>query len=142
LTLLLPPWGCKPPQLLQFLLQLLHLGPPSSVQWLAASICLCICQILAEPLRRQSHQASISKHFPASTIAPGFGGCIWAGSPSGAVSGWPFLQSLLHTLSLLHISSCEYLVHPSKKHWNVHILVFLLLRFHMVCELNLSLGHF
>jgi hypothetical protein len=27
LTLLLPPWGCKSPQLLQFLLQLLHRGP-------------------------------------------------------------------------------------------------------------------
>ena len=30
----------------------------------------------------------------------GFGGCIWDGSLGGAVSGWPFLQSLLHTLSL------------------------------------------
>jgi len=29
-----------------------------------------------------------------------FVGCIWDGSPSGAVSGWPFLQSLLHSLSL------------------------------------------
>jgi hypothetical protein len=27
LTLLLPPWGCNPPQLLQSLLQLLHWGP-------------------------------------------------------------------------------------------------------------------
>jgi hypothetical protein len=26
--------------------------------------------------------------------------CIWDGSPGRAVSGWPFLQSLLHTLSL------------------------------------------
>jgi hypothetical protein len=59
LTLLLPPWGCKPPQLLQSLLQLLHRGPPISVQWLAASF-LCICQALAEPLRRQPYQAYIS----------------------------------------------------------------------------------
>ena len=29
------------------------LGTPCSVQWLAGSICLCICQALAEPLRRQ-----------------------------------------------------------------------------------------
>jgi hypothetical protein len=29
------------------------LGTPCSVQWLAKSICLCICQVLAEPLRWQ-----------------------------------------------------------------------------------------
>jgi hypothetical protein len=34
-------------------------GTPHSVQWLAVSICLCICQAL----RRQPYQASISKHF-------------------------------------------------------------------------------
>jgi hypothetical protein len=43
-------------------------GTPSSVQWLAKSFHLCVCQALAEPLRRQPYQASISKHFPASTI--------------------------------------------------------------------------
>jgi hypothetical protein len=33
-----PPWGCKAPQLLQFLLQLLHLGPHAhSNGWLQAS---------------------------------------------------------------------------------------------------------
>jgi hypothetical protein len=35
LTLLLPPRGCKPPQLLQFLLKFLHLGPcAQSKGWL------------------------------------------------------------------------------------------------------------
>jgi hypothetical protein len=34
------------------------LGTPYSVQWLAVSICLCICQALAEPLKRQLYQAS------------------------------------------------------------------------------------
>jgi hypothetical protein len=29
------------------------LGTLCSVQWLAVSICLCICQALAEPLRKQ-----------------------------------------------------------------------------------------
>jgi hypothetical protein len=43
---------------------------------LSASICLCICQALAEPLRRQPYQSSISKPFLASTIASRFGGCI------------------------------------------------------------------
>ena len=73
------------------------LGTQCSVQWLAASINLCICQVLAEPLRRQLYQAPVSKHFLASTIVSGFGDCIWNGSPGeGAVSGWPFLQSLFH----------------------------------------------
>jgi hypothetical protein len=35
------------------------LGTPCSVQWLAASIHLCICQALAESLRRQPYQASV-----------------------------------------------------------------------------------
>ena len=50
---------------------------PSSVQWLAESICLCICQSLADPLRRQPYQAPVSKHFMASAIVSGFGDCIW-----------------------------------------------------------------
>ena len=44
------------------------LGTPCSVQWLAVNICLCICQAVAEPLRRQLHQAPVSKLFMASTI--------------------------------------------------------------------------
>ena len=28
-------------------------------------------------------------------LVSGFGGCLWGGSPSGAVSGWLFLQALL-----------------------------------------------
>jgi hypothetical protein len=39
------------------------LGTPCSVQWLAVSICLCICQTLAKPLRRQLYQAPVSMHF-------------------------------------------------------------------------------
>jgi hypothetical protein len=38
-------------------------------------------------------------HFLASTTMLGFGNCIWDESPSGTVSGWTFLQSLLYTLS-------------------------------------------
>ena len=67
------------------------LGTLSSVQWLAASIRLCICQALAKTLRRQLYQAPVSMHFLASTIVSGFGDCIWDGSPGGAVFGWPFL---------------------------------------------------
>jgi hypothetical protein len=82
----------------------LLLTPPlrflCSVQWLAVSIHICIGQDLAELLRRQLYQAPVSKHFLASAMVSGFGVCMWDGSPGGAVSGWPFLQSLLHSLSL------------------------------------------
>ena len=47
-----------------------------SVQWMAASICLCICQALAKHPRRQLCQAPVSKHFLACTIVSGFGDCI------------------------------------------------------------------
>ena len=33
-------------------------------------------------------------------LVTGFGGFLWSGSPSGAVSGWSVLQALLLTLSL------------------------------------------
>jgi hypothetical protein len=70
-----------------------------SVQWMAVSIHFCICQALAESLRRQLYQASVSKHLLASTISSGYGNCIWDGSPGGVVTGQPFLQFLLHTFS-------------------------------------------
>ena len=113
LTLLLPSWGCKAPQLLHSLLQLLHRRTLCSVQWLVVSTHLCICQALAERLGRQPYQASISKHFPASTVASGFGSYIWDGSLGGTVSGWPFFS--LCSILCLHICSCEYFVQPSKK---------------------------
>ena len=53
---------------------------------------------LTEPLRGQLCQSSLSKRFLTSTIVSQFG------NPGGAVSDWPFLQFLLHTLSLyLHL---------------------------------------
>jgi hypothetical protein len=91
----------------------LSTGTQISVQWLAASIHLHICQALAEPLRRQPYQVPVSKHFQTSSVASRFGNCILDCSPGGAVSGWAFLQ--LCSTHCLHISSCEYLVLPSKK---------------------------
>ena len=70
------------------------------VQWLAESVPLSICHALAEPPRWQLYQAPISKPLLASTIVSGFCSCIWDESLGGAVSAWPFPQSLLHTLSL------------------------------------------
>ena len=60
----------------------------------------CIGQALAELLRRQLYEAPVSKCFLESAIVSGFGVCRWDGSIDGAVSGWPFLQFLLHSLSL------------------------------------------
>jgi len=74
------------------------MGTPFSSQWFAATICLCICHALAESLRRQLYQTPVTMHFLASSILSRFCGYIyyiWAGSPGGAGSEWPFLQSLL-----------------------------------------------
>jgi hypothetical protein len=47
------PMELQTPSTPSFLSLTLRLGTPLSVQRLAASILLCICQALAEPLRRQ-----------------------------------------------------------------------------------------
>jgi hypothetical protein len=75
------------------------LGTPCSVQWLAVSIHLCICNALEGSLRRQPYQAPFSMHFLASTIVAGFGNWIWDESPCGKASRWSFLQCLLYILS-------------------------------------------
>ena len=76
------------------------LGSLCSAQWLAVSILICIGQDLGKPLRRQLYQVPVSKHFLASAIVSGFGVCRWDIFPGGAVSEQPFLQFLLHSLSL------------------------------------------
>jgi hypothetical protein len=79
--IVVPPMGLQTPSVPW----VLSLAPPlwtlCSVQWLTASILLCICQALVEPLNRQPYQAPNSKHFLASTIVSGFGDCKWDGSP-------------------------------------------------------------
>jgi len=76
------------------------IGVPGSICWLAVSILICISRTLAETLRRHPYQAPISKHFLASAIVTGFSGCIWDGFPGVEISGWPLLQSLLHSFPL------------------------------------------
>jgi hypothetical protein len=70
------PMGLQAPSAPSVLSLAPPLGTLCSVQWLVESIYLCICQALAEPLRRQLYQVPVSKHLLASTIVSGFGDCI------------------------------------------------------------------
>lgn len=63
------------------------LGSPRSVQWLTATILICISRTLAEHLRRHLYLSPVTKLFLTSAIVTGFGGCNWDGSPGRAVSG-------------------------------------------------------
>jgi hypothetical protein len=49
------------------------LGTLCSVKWMAVSIHLCICEALAESLRRQLYQAPVSKHLLSSKTVSGLG---------------------------------------------------------------------
>jgi hypothetical protein len=71
------PMGPQPPSAPSIPSQIPLLGTECSVQRLAVSIHLCIFQALAEPIRRQPYQASISKHLLACTIASRFVDYIW-----------------------------------------------------------------
>jgi hypothetical protein len=94
-----PPIGQQTPSAPCVLSLASPLGTLCSVKWFTERFHLFICQALAEPLRRQLYQAPVSKNLLASTIVSGFGDYTWDGSPGVAVFGWPFLQSVLHTLS-------------------------------------------
>jgi hypothetical protein len=79
--------------LLQSLLQLLHQGPcAQSSGWLWAFT--SVFDRLWQSLLRDSHIRLPSATTSASAIVSRFDDCIWDG-----YIGWPFLQSLLHTLS-------------------------------------------
>jgi hypothetical protein len=47
------------------------------------------------------YQALVRKLFMVSAIVSGFSAYRWDGSSGGMASGWPFLQSLLHSVSAL-----------------------------------------
>jgi hypothetical protein len=72
------------------------LGTLCSVQWMAVSIHFYICQALAEPLRLLS--ASSYWHPQQCLVLVFVYGMDALGS---AFSGWSFLQSLLHTVSVI-----------------------------------------
>ena len=51
------------------------IGVPKLSQWLAVSICLCLSQVLTEPLRGQPYQSPVYKHVLAATIVSRFVVC-------------------------------------------------------------------
>ena len=85
--IVVPSMGLQTPSAPSVLSLTPPLGSQGCVQWLAWSIYLCICQALAEPLKRQLYQDPVTKHFLASTIVSEFGACICDESLGGAVSG-------------------------------------------------------
>ena len=74
-------------------------APLGTVQWLAEITHLCICQELAEPMRRLLDQPPASKCLLSSILDSGLGDNIWRGSTGAVISGWPFFHSLLQILS-------------------------------------------
>jgi hypothetical protein len=76
-----PPMGLQAPSAPWVLSLAPSLGTLCSVPWIAVSIHFCICQALAEPLRRQLYQASVSKLLLASTKA--------GSSPLLSLTGFP-----------------------------------------------------
>ena len=75
------------------------LGTLSSIQWLAERIHLCICQVLAKPLRRHLFQVlGTTPRLVDIQYRVWVWDCIWDWFPGGAVFRWFFLLSLFHTL--------------------------------------------
>jgi hypothetical protein len=64
--IVVPPMGLQTPSAPWVLSLDLSLETLCSVQWMAVSIHLCICQALAEPLRRKLYQVPVSKLLLAS----------------------------------------------------------------------------
>ena len=86
--IVVPPMGLQIPHVPWVLYLSTSLGTLCSVQWMSVIIHFCVCQALAEPLRRQLYQAPGSKLLLVSTIVSGFPDCIWDGFPGGAISRW------------------------------------------------------
>ena len=91
---------------------------------------------LSSTVRAFQETAPVSKHLLPSTTVSGFVNSICDGSPCGTVTGWPFFQFLLQTLS--HISSHGYFDSPCKKDQSIHTVIFLLCEVQVVCELYLG----
>lgn len=90
------PMGLQDPSVPSVLPLTPPLGSLCSVWWFA----VCICIGIGQALRRQLYQAPVSNCFLASAIVSRFGVSRGYGCLGGAICGWPFFQSLLHSFSL------------------------------------------
>ena len=57
------------------------IGDPMLSQLVAVSIHLCMCEALAEPLRRQLYHAPVNKLLLLSSIVSEFAGCVYGMDP-------------------------------------------------------------
>jgi hypothetical protein len=97
--IVVPPMGLQIPS--AWVLSLVpSLGTLFFVQWMAVSIQLLYLSGTGIASQDAAISGSCQQALVGIHNSVGFGGCLWDGSPSGAVSGWSFLQSLLRTLSL------------------------------------------
>ena len=73
------------------------IGVNNSIQCLSMAICFYLSQLLSRASQRAALLGSCleTQH----SIVSGIGACPWDRSQTGPVTGWPFLQSLLHFLS-------------------------------------------
>ena len=86
---------CKPLHLLGYFLQLLHKGPCA-----LHPMDDCEHPLLYSPgTGKVQQETAISGSYQLALVGTclvsGFCGCLWGGYPSGAASGWLFLQALL-----------------------------------------------
>ena len=88
-----PPMGFQTPSVPWVLSLPPSLGTLCSVQWMIVSIHFCICQALAEALRRQLYQAPVSRLLLASAIVSGFDGCSMGWIPKWG-SLWMVISSV------------------------------------------------
>jgi len=99
--------GLQTPSAPSVLSQTPPLGPPFSVQRLAVSISLYICQALAEPLRRKLYQVPVSMHFLASATFLSSKNEKENNCGAGEVAQWlralTVLQEVLSSIASNHI---------------------------------------
>ena len=109
------------------------LGTLCSVQWMAVSIHFCICQALAEPLRRQLYQTPVSKFLLHLQKCLGLVVVYGVDPQVGQFLGG-------HSFSLFaSVTPSMGILSPLlRRVESIHTLVFLLLELHVVCELYLG----
>jgi hypothetical protein len=134
--ILVLPTGLQTPSAPWVLSLALLLRTLCSVQWMAVSIHFCICQALADPLRRQLYQAPVSKLLLASIILSVLV-VVYGMDPQVGQSLEGHSFSFCSILCLCN-SFHGYFAPPSRKGRSIHTLIFLLLDFHVFCKLHLG----